>query len=68
MVVLDIKLQEHKVNECVFAKWTDCRMYAARILNIKANGMCEQLRFHGICCEAKFREALETQSSVHFIK
>ena len=44
--------QEHKVNECVFAKWTDCRMYASRIINIKANGMYAQhaLTSLGECC------------------
>ena len=46
-LIQPISVQEHKVGENVFAKWTDCRMYPARVLAVNPNGTYEVLFYDG---------------------
>ncbi|XP_052233904.1 PHD finger protein 20-like isoform X2 [Dreissena polymorpha] len=40
-------LQDHKIGEQVYAKWTDCKMYPAKITNILPNGSYEVIFYDG---------------------
>ncbi|KAL4234832.1 hypothetical protein ACF0H5_006473 [Mactra antiquata] len=40
-------LKEHKIGDAVYAKWTDCKMYPAKITNIMKNGTYEVIFYDG---------------------
>ncbi|XP_060555974.1 uncharacterized protein LOC132716672 [Ruditapes philippinarum] len=40
-------LKEHKIGDAVYAKWTDCKMYPAKITNIMPNGAYEVIFYDG---------------------
>ena len=45
--VTGVCLQEHRPGVYVFAKWTDCRMYPARVTRVNHNGSYEVLFYDG---------------------
>lgn len=42
-----VQREEHRPGDYVFAKWTDCRMYPARVTRVNHNGSYEVLFYDG---------------------